>query len=193
MQEVMSAWTSEGDEKVTAVKPMAVYEAELGDKDTTGNAKDDLDNADGAMRMSKDSIESSMHISKYILSDNELKAMAFHAETLLRDKSPWHTMSNLKLLASKAKARDECVYIMQKMLDLAVTDPSQAQWSSRALSPRNQKGLFDKWTTEKKRWRCCCTTHWMASTSQPMRRLECANCSPVRKYTETTQATRQDC
>ena len=104
VQEVMSAWTSEGDEKVTALKLMAVYEAELGDKDTTGNAKDDLDNADGAMRMSKDTIESSMHISKHILSDNELKAMAFHAETLLRDKSPWHTMSNLKLLASKSKS-----------------------------------------------------------------------------------------
>ena len=99
----MSAWTSEGDERVTALKLMAVYEAELGDKDTTGNAKDDLDNADGAMRMSKDTIESSMHISKHILSDNELKAMAFHAETLLRDKSPWHTMSNLKPLASKSK------------------------------------------------------------------------------------------
>ena len=64
MQEVMSAWTSEGDEKVTDLKLMAVYEAELGDKGTTGNANDDLDNADGAMRMSKDTIESSLHISK---------------------------------------------------------------------------------------------------------------------------------
>ena len=128
---------------------MDVYKAELGDEDTAGSAMDDLDNADGAMRMSKDTIESSLHISRNILSDHELKAMVYTAETLLRDKSPLHNLSHLKLIASRAKVRDECVYIVQKMIDLAVTDPSQAQWSSRALSPRNQKGLFDKWTTEK--------------------------------------------
>ena len=104
VQEVMSAWTSEEDDKVTALKLMAVYEAELGDKDTTGNANDDLDNADGAMRMSKYTIESSMHMSKYILSDNALKAMAFHAETLLRDKKPMAHHVKLETPCIKSKS-----------------------------------------------------------------------------------------
>ena len=141
-QEIMSAWDTEQDQKLSAQKLQAVYAEQLGDIEKSEDAEEQTD---PSMNVSKTTIEIALSINKGLLYDEQAAKLINYAEETLQENSPWHTMSNLKQCAQKLRAnKDDGIWIMEVMLDLALEDPVNNCFSARSLCPRNEKGLFDK-------------------------------------------------
>jgi len=146
VDEVMTFWARKEHTvgKMTPDKLFGFYHSALGDTDETGD-----DGDDASLNMSKTCIMNAQNVHKHILSDPTLNELVQKGD-VLGDQSPFHGLASLKAVQTKCKTVSEKEWVMTMMLDAALTDPDQTQWSTRQLAPRNQKGLVDKWIFKKK-------------------------------------------
>ena len=146
VNEVMTLWARKEQTagKMTPDKLFGFYHSALGDTDEAGD-----DGDDASLSMSKTCIMNAQNVHKHILSDPTLNETVQKGD-VLGDQSPFHGLASLKAVQNKCKTLAEKDWVMNMMLDAALTDPDQTQWSTRQLAPRNQKSLVDKWIFKKR-------------------------------------------
>ena len=124
VDEVMCLWARKEKTvgKMTPDRLFALYQSALGDTDS--DAGEDGD--DAAMNMSKTCIMNAQNVHKHILSEVSLNEIVQKGESL-GDQSPFHGLAALKAIQNRCKTLPEKDWVMNMMLDAALTDPDATQ------------------------------------------------------------------